>query len=297
MKKLIALLLALSLCLTMTCSLAELGGAEAETEAAVATLPFDFTPGYAPKESNFTADGYQDASITVTMSRVTLDNARYNVAHVKIAHASQLRTALAADFGKSKTNKISTIAKNNNAIVAIGGDYYSDRKNGYVVRQAQTYRTKLAKTLDILLIDQNGDFHIIKSSSADELKAVLEAGCQPINVFNFGPALVINGEVQKTTTYNNFNPKGKEPRCAIGQVGPLEYVMVVVDGRDAAGSKGCNTDTLAQFMKDQGCVQAFNLDGGNSALMTFHGENYSEKSFSAERSVSDIIYFATAIKP
>ena len=130
------------------------------------------------------------------MSRVTLDNCRYNVAHVTIAHPSQLRTALAADFGKSKTNKISTIAKNNNAVVAIGGDYYSDRKNGYVVRQGETYRTKLAKTLDILFICDKGDFHIIKSSNADELKAVLEGGCTPVNVFNFGPALVIDGEVQ-----------------------------------------------------------------------------------------------------
>ena len=48
-------------------------------------------------------------------------------------------------------------------------------------------------------------------------------------------------------------------------------------------------------MYDQGCVQAYNLDGGNSALMYFHGENYSKKSFDAERSVSDIIYFSTGI--
>ena len=31
------------------------------------------------------------------------------------------------------------------------------------------------------------------------------------------------------------------------------------------------------------------------ALMWFGGENYSEKTVKAERSVSDIIYFATAI--
>ena len=48
-------------------------------------------------------------------------------------------------------------------------------------------------------------------------------------------------------------------------------------------------------MLEQGCVQAYNLDGGNSALMYFHGQNYSNKSVSAERSVSDIIYFATLI--
>ena len=48
-------------------------------------------------------------------------------------------------------------------------------------------------------------------------------------------------------------------------------------------------------MYDKGCVQAFALDGGNSALMVFGGENYSQKTVKAERSVSDIIYFATAI--
>ena len=52
---------------------------------------------------------------------------------------------------------------------------------------------------------------------------------------------------------------------------------------------------LADFMAKQGCTMAYNLDGGNSALMWFGGENYSEKTVKAERSVSDIIYFATAI--
>ena len=48
-------------------------------------------------------------------------------------------------------------------------------------------------------------------------------------------------------------------------------------------------------MHSKGCLQAYNLDGGNSALMVFNSENYSAKSFEAERSVSDIIYFATAV--
>ena len=303
MKKLIALLLVLTMAASVAC--AELFTAPTEeepaeettTEAAApaATLPIDFSAGHAAPDSNYTEESYTDESITVTVEHVWVDDARYNVAHVKIADASQLRTALAADFGKTKTNKISTIAKNNNAIVAIGGDYYSDRNNGYVVRQGQVYRTKLAKTLDILFVDQNGDFHIILSSNADELKALLDSGATPINVFNFGPALVVDGEQKDVSTYSNFNPKGNEPRCAIGQVGPLEYVMVVVDGRNAAQSNGCTLNELASFMKSLDCTQAFNLDGGNSSLMVFHGENYSQKSKSAERSVSDIIYFATAI--
>ena len=116
-----------------------------------------------------------------------------------------------------------------------------------------------------------------------------------VNVFNFGPALVIDGELQTMPEKYNYNIDGMEPRCAIGQLGELEYLLVVVDGRDADGSKGCTVAELAQFMYDQGCTQAYNLDGGNSALMYFHGENYSKKSVSAERSVSDIIYFSTGV--
>ena len=50
-------------------------------------------------------------------------------------------------------------------------------------------------------------------------------------------------------------------------------------------------------MFEQGCVQAYNLDGGNSALMWFGGANFSDKTTKNERAVSDFIYIATAIKP
>ena len=77
-------------------------------------------------------------------------------------------------------------------------------------------------------------------------------------------------------------------------MGELEYMFVVVDGR-RKNSDGCSTDELAAWMHEQGCQQAYNLDGGNSALMWFGGENYSDKTVKGERSVSDIIYIATAV--
>ena len=147
----------------------------------------------------------------------------------------------------------------------------------------------------MLVIDKNADFHIIIKSDKDELKTLVEGDLGIVNVFNFGPALVVDGVLQEMPKKYNYNIRGIEPRCAIGQIGPLEYLLVVVDGRGADGSKGCNVETLAQFMYDQGCQQAYNLDGGNSALMVFNRENYSAKSYEAERSVTDIIYFATAI--
>ena len=259
------------------------------------TLTMDFTPGYVAEESNYTEDGYQDETLTVTMERVWIGKAQYNVARVKIADASQLRIGLAAPFGKKKTNKISTIARDNHAVVAIGGDYYGNEEGGYVVRMGEVYRKKPLKSRDMLVTDSKGNFHILKNSDAAQLKELMSAEDSIVNVFNFGPALVIDGELQTMPEKYNYNIDGMEPRCGIGQLGELEYLLVVVDGRDADGSKGCTVAELAQFMYDQGCTQAYNLDGGNSALMYFHGENYSKKSVGAERSVSDIIYFSTGI--
>ena len=155
----------------------------------------------------------------------------------------------------------------------------------------------------MLLIDDKGDFHIILQSDAAELKALLSSDTLTFpNIFNFGPALIKDGELLPAPQYyvkngNKYNIKStNEPRCAIGQLGEKEYMFVVVDGR-RKDSDGCSTDELAQWMFEQGCVQAYNLDGGNSALMWFGGENYSDKTTKGERAVSDFIYISTAIKP
>ncbi len=157
----------------------------------------------------------------------------------------------------------------------------------------------------MLISDENGDFHIIPRSDAATLKALMDEHTL-VNVFNFGPALVIDGQLQEIPKDYRYNPNGLEPRCGIGQVGPLEYILVVVDGgkdrpvtvTNADGTKqksyGCKTATLAQFLYDQGCQQAYNLDGGNSALMVFGEENFSTTTVKSERSVRDIISLATA---
>ena len=51
---------------------------------------------------------------------------------------------------------------------------------------------------------------------------------------------------------------------------------------------------LAQFMYDQGCTQAYNLDGGGSSALYFNGTVVNNPTTNGrriqERSVSDIVY-------
>ena len=285
---------------------------EDETESTVIfPLPIDLTAGHAAPEENYNGMVYDDASLTVRMEQITTETAIWNVAYVTIADPSQLRTYV---MPKGRTNKISAMAKKVNAVVAIGGDYFGSDEGGYIVRQGEVIQKRKSpyETRDLLCIDENGDFHILlrkrdaklngksKSINPDftaQLKELVGAHTL-INVFEWGPALVIDGVQQDIPASYSGNLDHREPRCAIGQTGRLEYVLVVVDTvkhHDRSGKEGATGEELAQFMFELGCEQAYNLDGGNSALLVFHGENFSDKTVSEERSVSDIIYFATAI--
>lgn len=190
----------------------------------------------------------------------------------------------------SATNYVSAIAKKYNAVIALSADFFADDKYGYVVRMGEVFRKKPTDQRDMLVIDGHGDFHLLIQSDAAQLQALMQSEAGIVNAFNFGPALVVNGTVQETPNYykNKYNVYRPEPRCAIGQIGPLEYLLVVADGRN--DSKGCTVATMAQFMADQGCLQAYNLDGGDSAQMWFNGEYYSRVT---NRTLSDIIYFCT----
>lgn len=258
-----------------------------------ASLPMDFSAGCAADPANFTESGYEDESLSIQMERIQQNGVTYNVARVKIAHASQLRTGLEDPEHGKKSNYVHAIAEKYNAVLAISGDFFVKNSVGYVVRQNEVYRKKPSKARDMLLIDSNGDFSVIYKSDATQLQAALsrEDVTYP-NIFNFGPVLVDNSEVVAIPEDYSFNLGRPEPRCAIGQTGPLEYLLVVADGRsdDSDGATGAQ---LAAFMQEQGCIIAYNLDGGDSALMWFGGDYYSRKT---KRSQSDIIYFATTVE-
>lgn len=266
-------------------------------------LPVDFSVAPAPNPDGYTEDGYEDETIRVTMEDREEDGVIWHLAFVQIASPTQLRTATAVP-GKLTSNKVATVsamAKYNHAIVALNGDNFVDKpeKTTFEYRMGEKVRNKGNRTKDVLIIDRNGDFHFVladSSRSRDEhtsrtRKAAEEWGM--VQAFTFGPALVIDGEVQKVDSEYGYNPNGKEPRAAIGQTGKLSYVLAIAEGRGE--SSGVTQQQLADYLGQLGCTQAFNLDGGNSAEMVFGEKTYKGMPGGAERPLSDIIYFATAV--
>jgi len=76
-----------------------------------------------------------------------------------------------------------------------------------------------------------------------------------------GKRLLINGEV---------NPKletGAAPRTAVGITSDGNLIFYVIDGRQPNYSYGVKQSTLAIRLKELGCVDAINLDGGGSTTI------------------------------
>ena len=259
-------------------------------------LPIDlFEPGNTPIAANYTESGYRDDTIIVELEQKRMYDSDVFIAYVKIATPSQLRTAVAGQkIGSSSTNHTSTICQNYNGIVAINGDYFTKTKAGYIVRMGETYREKTSQNMDLLLIDELGDFHIYLHGHDVQENGVASflSEHEIVNGFFFGPALVVDGEVQEIPENYQFDPHQKNPCAGIAQLGTLTYALVAVNGRTDQ-SAGVTLAEFADIMGQLGAEQAYNLDGGNSATLAFNGEVYNDKP-QAERSVTDIIYFASA---
>ena len=91
------------------------------------------------------------------------------------------------------------------------------------------------------------------------------------HIISGGPYLMKDGEIfidaqsQKLTSIS-----GRNPRTAIGYTKDNTMIIVTVDGRKE-GSSGVTLNELANLMKELGCYEAINLDGGSSTVMFVNG--------------------------
>lgn len=268
-------------------------------------LPIDLSGGVPPREACFKGDSvYEDDSIRVEIERMTVNKTQCYVARIAVKDASQLRTAPAYAFNRAQTAEIDAIARRVNAVFAISGDYFAyqlQNKGSYLVRQGQLYADVPIQGRDVLVIDSAGDFHIVRGGVKEETKAAIEA-LSPlgiVNTFNFGPGLVIEGEVLDSAYDAVFNfSEGKHRRCAIAQVerGRLEYLCICCDGSKDEGSEGMTLTEFAEFVGGLGVQNAYNLDGGNTTAMYFGGQKINAENSAYSRPISDIIYFASMDK-
>lgn len=233
---------------------------------------------------------YSDSNTSITLKRYRAYDSDIYVADITVSYASALKTALANNtYGRNITDTTSDIADENNAVLAINGDYYGARQSGYVIRNSKLYRNTSGDR-DALVIQKNGEFKFV-SESETSAEQLLQDGA--LQVFSFGPVLLNNSEISVGENEEVGMAMASNPRTAVGYLGNNHYVFVVSDGRTSE-SAGLSLYELASFMKEIGVVDAYNLDGGGSSTMVFKGEIINNPTTNGhsnqERAVSDIIY-------
>ena len=282
--------------------------AEEELELFSIPLPVDFSAGYLPAESGYLDDNtYMDPTIRVEITEkdVTTYSPIYGnstsrsitawIADVHIGHASQLRTAPSQSFeGKNREKPPAAIAESMNAVLAFDGDYITRQNDAYLLRQGVFYWDKLkGRIRDILLIDENGDFHTFHLPKKDTLPQEIN-GAKIINAFCFGPILVEDGEVcEHTPEFAYLWPEEHYSRIALCQVGPLHYKVIVTTMKQNY-LLGLPLKAFARLCRDEGAMIAYNLDGGYSTTLLFKGRRVNEQKNVRFRDVADIGYFASS---
>lgn len=235
-------------------------------------------------------DSYSDENISITVTEYSLNDTQIYVADVSVTSAEYLKTAFAkASYGKNITDETSQIAADNEAILAINGDYYGVQESGYVIRNGVIYRATSETAEDIACFYADGSMQIRNTAEVSAQELLDEGVWQ---VLSFGPALVQDGLVCVSEDDEVDKAKGSNPRTAIGMIDNNHYIFVVADGRTDE-SEGLSLIELAEFMESLGVSCAYNLDGGGSSTMYFMGQvvnNPTSGGSIKERSVSDIVY-------
>ena len=247
----------------------------------------------AAKNAQVTDTSYSDGNISVNLTEKTVNDTQIYVADVTLSSADYLKTALAQNsYGTNVTAKTSVTAAENNAILAVNGDYYGANSSGYVIRNGVVYRDSVREDASNgdLAIYKDGSFKIIYENqiSADQL---VPDGV--VNLLAFGPSLVENGEISVDTNTEVGQAMSSNPRTAIGIIDENHYIIVVSDGRTSE-SKGLSLYQMAEVMKSYGVKTAYNLDGGGSSTLYFNGQVINKPTTGgskiSERAVSDIVY-------
>ncbi len=232
-------------------------------------------------------NNYRSENVSVTVARVSEEiggkAVTYYLADIYLRNLACFRTAFAKDtYGKIE--HVERTAANNEAIVAISGDYYSARSRGLVIRNGELYRKSLARDRDVCVLYRDGTMETYLANSVD-VEEILAR--DPYQSWGFGPELLDADGMPK----DEFNTKvaARNPRSAIGYYEPGHYCFLVVDGRQKGYSYGINMENLSRLFYELGCSVAYNLDGGATAVMA-NESGMLNRQTDTDRLCSDILY-------
>lgn len=238
---------------------------------------------------------YLDDTIFCVSWQQGIGTAVFTFCEVKIAHASQFRRFLAdGEYGSDKQYYGSEMANAVNAVTSSNGDFYKNRTYGTVIYNNEVYR--VGSTLDVCCIDDQGEMLLVYRGQVDGQEA-WERYVEENNVrfsLTFGPILVDNYKNVAPRRYPLGEVDRQYSRCGLGKLGQLHYLLVTANYGHGY-SEMMTIPEFADRMVSFGCEKAYALDGGQTGIIVMNGQLMNRPDYGTQRTVSDILYFATAI--
>ncbi|MBR2744755.1 MAG: phosphodiester glycosidase family protein [Clostridia bacterium] len=212
--------------------------------------------------------------------KVNPDHPEYNIIKIEGKGYTGYATAifdvskfhvLATKKLKKSGQYVTTMANDNNAVLAFNGGFFVDLK------EDRTGGTPLGLTIvngqkitdsaydgegGVIGFDKNNNLILGKMTSKEAEEREIR------DCVTSGPFLIINGQASRIEGNGGW---GTAPRTAIGQRRDGVVVMLVIDGR-RVGKPGASMETLIELMQRYGAYNAAALDGGTSSVIVENGK-------------------------
>ena len=194
-------------------------------------------------------------------------------------------------------------AKELGSILAFSDDFYAfrvylKRMPGVIIHNGEVLANKSLKkphytlpTYDLIALYPDGSMKTFLAGSVDAEELIAQ---NVTDTWCFGPVLLSGGEIGQQVLNKVF--EYANPRQTIGMIAPYHYLVLTIEGRNKR-SDGVGLIWTAERMRELGCTEALNLDGGGSVKLVFMGElvnsNLTYNNKKNDRTVNSLITLGT----
>lgn len=254
---------------------------------------------------------YQSDELRIAVNKVEEEGVTYYVADIWMRNINCFRTAFSSGKFRGRREHAEKIAQDNKAILAVNGDFLGGLviRNGVLYRKAILRPTPTPEPLEVedpyatptpaepsrpqrstCVLYWDGQMRTEEYDAFRSTTAMKKGAWQG---WQFGPTLVRNAKEAK-----DVKPQGRNPRCILGYYEPGHYCIIMIDGRQKGYSIGMNFAEMIKLARKLELTEAYNLDGGASAIMVFDGKIINQPSGKGDaRNLPDMVVIGEYLAP
>lgn len=177
---------------------------------------------------------------------------------------SKIELVFTKNYGTSRGGYISTLGKENKALVAMTGSGVQHKNGANLVTGTTIVDGKvfavgreINKGGGLIGFTKDNVLMLTKKSAKEAIKDGMDRAVE------FGPFLIVNGKPSK---FSGNGGGGKHPRTAIAQRQDGIVLFLVIEGRTSS-SAGMTYPELTELLQKYKAYNAANLDGGGSSAL------------------------------